>query len=64
MLSGAVEEKWNELFAWILELLFNLLPVAQRHLPLLEHCDGVGVSNYLEIELHFCIVNHDEVKNR
>lgn len=41
----------------------NLLPVVQKYLPLREHCDGVGVPIYLEIELHFCVVNH-EVKNR
>jgi hypothetical protein len=34
MLSGAVEEKWNELFAWILELLLQLAPSGTKASPL------------------------------
>jgi hypothetical protein len=34
MFSGAVEEKWNELFAWILELLLQLAPSGTKASPL------------------------------
>lgn len=60
MLSAAEEANRDEFF--YLGFRIALATWSQWHrgnLPLLQHCDGVGVSIYSEIELHFCIVNHE-----